>query len=139
MHLRYFSVVLLLCGVLLACQKDKDSIPEEPASPLPVEGYWEGQYTFSNSAGSTKAGILVRPGGTLRFYDLLESDTADLYPEFKLEGTWAVVDSTFLLTMVLPQFDNSIKAFLKINATSNKMIGPFQANGQTVGVFDFTK
>lgn len=139
MHLRLFSVVLLLCGVLVACQKDKDSIPEEPGSPLSMEGFWVGQYTYPNYMGSFNAAILVRPGGTLRFFDSYKPDTADMNPAFKIEGTWAVVDSTFLLTLVMPQFGYSAKAIMQVNATSDTMIGPYQIDGETYGIFNFSK
>jgi hypothetical protein len=130
-YLAGLAIVLLIAG----CSKEKE---ETPAPNVPVEGYWFGYYKLNSGAQKYNSAILVRPGGSMRYYELgVKIDTLALPSGMKLDGTWTFSNNVF-------QFDLSIgsdhaTALLSRSPDQTKLIGTYEANGITYGLMEYKK
>lgn len=135
-----FVLAGILSLIILACSKNDDNPIPVPEEPSPALGYWSGTYTMKGMVGSSKCAIYVKPGGSFRFYEMFNaSDTAELSPELKTTGTWAMIDDTFMMTLIIGGNTVGVQASLQMNESETQMGGLWQANGETMGKFEFAR
>jgi len=78
-------VIIPVLILIISCKKDNDT-----ASVLSPEGYWTGNFGFFESMG-----ILNRPDGTSRFYQLSTGNPDTARAPLKLDGTYTVWGNVF--------------------------------------------
>lgn len=120
----------------VACKKEDDS----PATPTPSasEGFWKGTYSKTGSPVIEKMAILVKPGGSMRYYEMnLETDTAALPSLAKVSGTW--IQAGTVLKISYFANGKTYNASLDMNAAQTQLSGPWSEGTVPKGNMSLSK
>jgi hypothetical protein len=133
---KYFYLIALTTIIISAgCSKEKEPAP---AATVPIEGYWFGFYKINGFTTKYNTALLVRPGGTFRFYELgIKTDTIALSADYKGEGTWTFSDNVFKFG--LPIGPNYASGSLSRDANQIKLEGAYSVDGAVVGIMEYKK
>jgi hypothetical protein len=133
---KYFYLAALGVAIIItSCSKEKKS---DPGANVPVEGYWFGSYKVNGSSPKNNTAILVRPGGTMRYYELMnKTDTFMVIDGMKLDGTWSFSDNVFQFKLFIGS--DSATALLARSADFTELNGSYNANGVVYGIMEYKK
>jgi hypothetical protein len=133
---KYFYLIALVVIVISAgCSKQKEPAP---VAAVPIEGYWFGFYKINGFTTNYNTALLIRPGGTFRFYELgIKTDTIALPAELKLEGTWTFSENVFKFG--LPIGPRYATGSLARNANHTKLEGAYSIDGDIKGIMEYQK
>lgn len=134
------KLLVLISGTILilsACSKKKENI-ETPVEPKPEEGYWQGAYTTTGVLGKSKAAILVKAGGVLRYYELgTTADTSSLSELAKVTGVWTLNGNSFQCSY--PSGTKTVNVTMLMNAAKTQLAGKWGFGATEKGSIEFTK
>jgi hypothetical protein len=125
-HMLIFAAISSIS--LVACKKDDPS----PITPSPAEGFWQGSYSKTGMLGTEKMALLIKPGGSIRYYEMnFETDTAALPAIAKVNGTWILNGSDLKISYMANS--KTYNASLALNAANTQLNGPWSEGAVVKG------
>lgn len=131
---KYSLIVLAVILIGVGCSKEK----KDPVPEVPIEGYYFGTYKINGFTSKYNTAMLVRPGGTMRFYELgFATDTMFVSSDFKIDGTWTFSDNVFKFAFSVGS--NTATTALVPNATRTELNGTYSIDGVITGTMQYKK
>jgi hypothetical protein len=133
---KYFYLIALPVILFIAgCSKEKEPAP---AATVPIEGYWFGFYKINGFTTKYNTALLIRPNGTLRFYELgNKTDTILLPADLKIDAPWTFSDNVLRFGFSVGTQDAEIS--LARSVDQEKLNGSYKVDGVTYGIMEYKK
>jgi hypothetical protein len=130
-HIYFLSLMIIIAS----CTKEKEPAP---APTIPIEGYWSGFYKINGFTTKYNTALLVRPGGTLRFYELgVRTDTLFLPSDLMIDAPWTFSNNVFKFGFAIGTQQAELS--LARSADQKKLSGSYSVDGVTVGIIEYGK